>query len=140
MTDPGNGQEEQQDETQRDAGPAPAAPVQGAAQVRAPEPGSATVFSPQSTGVVRMRTRMGPTEERILREAALERLHPTRRPNRVPVVQPSNEWLGDITELPIEKVVEELVARGFHAGVISRMSEWYNRALLSRCYREKLRR
>ena len=40
-------------------------------------------------------------------------------------------------KLPIENVVEELVARGYHAGV---RSEWHNRALLAKRYQEKLQK
>ena len=74
------------------------------------------------------------------RRRALAQYHQTRRPNKAAANRSSNQLPGDIMKLPIENVVKELVARGYHAGVIARMSEWYNRALLAKCYRAKLRK
>ena len=138
MTAPGNAREPQQDEP---------TPLQGAIAPMPRENQNNAAVLPrqggfgQGAGLNRMRNDLEDGEDPMLleRRRALAQYHQTRRPNKA-AANRSNHLPGDIMKLPIEKVVEELVARGYHAGVIARMSEWYNRALLAKCYREKLRK
>ena len=56
---------------------------------------------------------------------------PAQPPEPAPVLDVEvKDGESDLTQIPSEKINQALVRRGFHSGVIARMPEWYNRALL----------